>query len=169
LSSRAPRATETKNHADRIAFTVNRNGFGEIWLMNGDRTDRHRLTPEAPAGTDASGSTSPSWSPDGRRIVYMSSGEETADDPSDVEIYVMRADGDQVRRLTADRILDADRPGPRTDAASHSLTRRAGERSGQMSSSSRSRSPAGGERRSRIILPARGRSLISARPGRRGD
>ncbi len=40
----------------------------------------------------------PAWSPDGRRIAFMSPGEST--EGSQYDIYVMNADGTDVRRLT---------------------------------------------------------------------
>jgi hypothetical protein len=89
-----------------IAFTVNRDGFGQIWLMDGNGANRRRLTAGAPAGTDASGSTSPAWSPDGSRIAFASSGAAVREDPEAIEIYVMAADGTGERRLTADRVAD---------------------------------------------------------------
>jgi Tol biopolymer transport system component len=94
-------------HTGTIAFTVNRSGFGEIWLMDSDGRNRVQLTEPSRPEVDASGSTSPAWSPDGTLIAYSSSGEATREDQRDLEIYVMRADGSETRRLTNDQILDA--------------------------------------------------------------
>jgi TolB protein len=94
--------------AGRIAFTVNVNGYGEIWLRDAAGAGRTRLTAPPPSEvTDAPGSTSPAWSPDGRWIAFESSGAATREDPRDLEIYVMRPDGSGIRRLTSDSILDA--------------------------------------------------------------
>jgi Tol biopolymer transport system component len=90
-----------------IVFTVNRSGFGEIWVMDSDGHNRIQLTEPSPPEVDASGSTSPAWSPDGRLIAYASSGEAVEEDQGDVEIYVMSADGGERRRLTDDEIHDA--------------------------------------------------------------
>lgn len=90
-----------------IAFTVNRSGFGEIWVMDSDGRDRVRLTARGRPETDASGGTSPAWSPDGTLLAYASSGDAVAEDQRDVEIYVMRADGSGKRRLTNDPVHDA--------------------------------------------------------------
>jgi TolB protein len=89
-----------------IAFTVNRDGFGEIWVMNADGGNRRQLTESGAAAVDASGSGSPAWSPDGELIAYSSSGEAVAEDQRDLDIYVMRADGSEMRRLTSDRVPD---------------------------------------------------------------
>ena len=93
-------------HRSAIAFTVIDDGFGEIWLMDSDGGNPIRLTPPGPPGTDASGSTSPAWSPDGDHIAFVSSGEGVVEDQRLLEIYVMRADGSESRRLTTDRALD---------------------------------------------------------------
>lgn len=91
----------------RIAFTVNRSGFGEIWVMNSDGGNRTRLTTAGEAPTDAAGSTSPAWSPNGELIAFASTGDAREEDQLDFEIYVMRADGEEPQRLTNDRVLDA--------------------------------------------------------------
>jgi Tol biopolymer transport system component len=96
----------TRRHPGTIAFTVNRSGWGEIWVMDPDGSDRMRLTALARPQTDASGNTSPAWSPDGRFIAFASSGEAIREDQRDVEIYTMRADGSERRRLTNDHVLD---------------------------------------------------------------
>lgn len=93
-------------HGAAIAFTVNDDGFGEIWLMDSDGANPIRLTSPAAPGTDASGSTSPAWSPDGSRIAFASSGEGVVEDQRLLEIYTMSADGSDMRRLTNDRALD---------------------------------------------------------------
>jgi TolB protein len=93
--------------AGEIAFTVNRDGFGEIWVMDPDGGNRRQLTESPGAAVDASGSGSPAWSPDGTLIAYASSGEAVAEDQRDLDIYVMRADGSDSRRLTYDRVPDS--------------------------------------------------------------
>jgi Tol biopolymer transport system component len=55
-----------------IAFTVKRDGFGEIWVMDADGGNRKQLTDSAEPAVDASGSGSPAWSPDGTLIAYAS-------------------------------------------------------------------------------------------------
>jgi Tol biopolymer transport system component len=91
---------------DTIAFTVKRDGFGEIWVMDPDGGNRRQLTESPGAAVDASGSGNPAWSPDGKLIAYASSGEAVAEDQRDLDIYVMQADGSERRRLTNDRVPD---------------------------------------------------------------
>jgi TolB protein len=59
-----------------------------VWVANADGTSPRRLTKEP--GIDVS----PSWSPDGKRLAFVSN---RAGSP---QIYVMQADGTNVRRLT---------------------------------------------------------------------
>jgi TolB protein len=87
---------------DRISFTSNRDGDYEIYTMKTDGTDLRRLT-HSP-GNDAHNN----WSPDGKWIVFASNRGGFKDEavlhpfnpqPSG-DIYVMRADGSDVRLLT---------------------------------------------------------------------
>jgi TolB protein len=69
-------------HGDRII------NF-DIYVMNGDGSDPQRLTRQP--GVE----TSPSWSPDGRELIY-----EGIDVGEDSEIFVMKANGRAQRVLT---------------------------------------------------------------------
>jgi len=89
----------------QFVFTVNRDGWGEIWLMDEAGNERRRLTDKAPRG-DASGSTSPEWSPDGKRIAFVSTGDARAEGQEAEEIYVMDADGGNATRLTSNDVPD---------------------------------------------------------------
>jgi TolB protein len=85
---------------DLIAFTRCREldscqRGSDIWLMKPDATGLQRIT------RDGSRNTSPSWSPDGRRIAFVSSRNGID------QIWTMNADGSGTRRLTAPRGLDA--------------------------------------------------------------
>ncbi len=68
--------------AGRIAFVSSRDGNPEIYTINTDGTDLTRLT------NDPAIDEGPAWSPDGRRIAFVRKSE----------IYLMNADGSNVRR-----------------------------------------------------------------------
>jgi TolB protein len=91
-----------------IVFAVNRDGWNEIWVMDEDGGNRRRLTVPRPTGVDAAGNTSPAWSPNGDRIAFVSSGDETAEDENRHELYVMGADGGDAEQLTKNESLDGD-------------------------------------------------------------
>jgi Tol biopolymer transport system component len=75
----------------RIAFVSDQSGAFEIWICQGDGSDRQPLTSFRGPITDL-----PSWSPDGLRIAFHSRPEGTAD------IYVIEAEGGAPRRLTTE-------------------------------------------------------------------
>jgi Tol biopolymer transport system component len=93
--------------AGSIVFTVNRGGHQEIWTMDTDGGNRRQLTEPGDPGADASGSAQPAWSPDRSLIAYASSGDAGDEDQDEWEIFVMRADGSERRRLTNDHAFDA--------------------------------------------------------------
>jgi Tol biopolymer transport system component len=68
---------------------------GDIWKIKADGTGLQNLTPDSP-GND----THPSFSRDGREIVFRSSRSGS------FELYVMNSDGSNVRRLTNDAAND---------------------------------------------------------------
>ena len=72
----------------RIAFTSNRDGNQEVYLMSADGGDQINLT------NDAGGDTGPWWSPDGERIAFVSERDGFLD------IYIMNADGSELQQLT---------------------------------------------------------------------
>ena len=80
----------------RIAFVSRRDGDSDsddphLYVMNEDGTEQERLT-----SPDGAAEFRPAWSPDGTRIAF----EATVDVESD--IYVVRADGSALTRLTTD-------------------------------------------------------------------
>lgn len=93
---------------DLIVFTSMRDGDLEIYTMRGDGTDVRRLTHRP--GYDGG----PFFSPDGTKIVYRAHYPDTPEElaeyrrllaqglirPSQVEIYVMDADGSNQRKVT---------------------------------------------------------------------
>jgi Tol biopolymer transport system component len=93
---------------DRIAFTSDRDGDYEIYSIRPDGTDLRRLT-RSP-GNDAHNA----WSSDGEWIAFTSARggfkDEAVLHPYNPQpygdLYVMRADGSDVRSLTDDQFED---------------------------------------------------------------
>jgi len=81
-------------HAGRIAFTSDRDGDAEIYVMNPGGGDVRQLTRNRVVDRD------PAWAPpvpgQPARLAFVSSRDGAG------EVYVMRADGRAVRRLTSD-------------------------------------------------------------------
>ena len=79
----------------RIAFTSNRTGNDEIWVMNADGGNQVNLT-LSPKSSDRF----PSWSSDGKFIAFVSdrSGRE--------EIWIMNSDGTGQKQLTFGGCID---------------------------------------------------------------
>ena len=76
----------------KIAFTSNRDGNDEIYLMNTDGTNQINLT-NSPASD-----WYPDWSPDGEKIIFGSYSDPN--NPHDEDIWVINADGSDRKRLT---------------------------------------------------------------------
>ena len=72
---------------EKIAFSSNRNGNWEIYLMDPDGSRQERLT------RNSAGDYSPVWSPTGEHILFVSDRDGARD------LYMMDADGSRVRRV----------------------------------------------------------------------
>ena len=94
----------------RIAFESNRDGHFnmpgglpayEIYVMDADGGNQQNLT------NDPNDDWAPSWSPDGKRIVFNSNRDGNRDgNRNNYEIYVMDADGGNQQRLTDNDFYD---------------------------------------------------------------
>jgi len=81
----------------QIAFASNRDGNWEIYVMDVDGGNQRNLS------NNRSDDRDPSWSPDGKRIVFFSNRDGHAIDGRPTsEIYVMDADGSNPQNLTND-------------------------------------------------------------------
>ena len=73
-------------------------GSSQIFVANSDGSNQKQLTttisPRLWPGWPPDGNSEPQWTPDGKKIVYVSSENERA------EIFIMNADGSKQRRLT---------------------------------------------------------------------
>ena len=78
----------------KIAFTSDRDGNFEIYVMNPDGTGQTRLT------ENSAGDSQPSWSPDASKIAFSS------DRDGDPEIYTMNSDGTDVTKLSDNNVPD---------------------------------------------------------------
>jgi hypothetical protein len=78
-------------------------GDEELYVMNSDGTNVRQLT------SNADFDSAPSWSPDGKRILFERALAGTFTpgvEAQEKDVYVMRADGSHVRRLTDSPGLD---------------------------------------------------------------
>jgi Tol biopolymer transport system component len=96
-NSAGPNNTEATISPDgmRIAFTSNRDGNQEIYVINADGSNPRNLT------NNPASDSSPAWSPDGTRIAFVS------DRDGNSEIYSMSAaDGASLARHTSNTFAD---------------------------------------------------------------
>jgi Tol biopolymer transport system component len=79
----------------RIVFVSNRTtgGKSSLWVMNGDGSDQHRLTPRDFVWNELS----PVWSPDGKRLLFQADRDVPV---GNRELYVMNVDSSGLERLT---------------------------------------------------------------------
>ena len=84
-----------------IAFSSNRDGNNEVYVMNPDGSDQTRLTIES------RGDARPDVSPNGQQVAFQSNRITGANPTGDLEIFVMNADGSDVRQLTVNGAEDS--------------------------------------------------------------
>lgn len=84
-----PTATVTSGPRGFVVFHSEYTGNFEIWRMRITGTGLQQLTNHPERDIE------PSWSPDGSKIVFASG----RDDPLDMELYIMNADGSDQHRL----------------------------------------------------------------------
>ena len=86
----------------QIAFSSERDGNTEIYVMAADGKNQRRLT------NNPASDHSPSWSPDGKRIAFVSrrDGHFIGEGGLSSEIYVMDADGGNQQNLTDNDFYD---------------------------------------------------------------
>lgn len=75
------------------SFTEAQGAFDRIFTMDADGTNKKNLK---------NGVSSPAWSPNGRRIAFVSIAP-----PENADIFTMKVDGTDVRRLTRSRAFDS--------------------------------------------------------------
>ncbi len=88
--------TGTAAAQNKIAFETDRDGYGEIYVMDADGTNQINRT------IDPGDDRAPSWSLDYTKIVFDSFRDGNR------EIYVMDADGTNQIRLTTDPASDVE-------------------------------------------------------------
>jgi Tol biopolymer transport system component len=87
-----------------IAFMSIREGYCSVFRMDADGNNQINLTPLDPSvNPSAWCSRAPAWSADGQQIYFMSSRT------SQNQVYVMNADGSNVRQLTSDGLSGSPR------------------------------------------------------------
>jgi len=95
----------------KIAFSSEREGHVEIYVMDPDGSNPQRLTRTLTGGKDSAG---PNWSPDGKRIVFASNRDRDISDQAEnrelYDIYAMDSDGSNVTRLTYSGGFGSDNP-----------------------------------------------------------
>jgi Tol biopolymer transport system component len=95
---------DTRGHSDwsvkdLITFDMGGSFMHDIYTMNLDGSGLQKIT----AGDNAQGQ---SFSPDGEWIAYTAYTDVANKDTSSCEIYIMRVDGSEKRRLTENKYCD---------------------------------------------------------------
>jgi Tol biopolymer transport system component len=83
-----------------ILFSSKRDGDFDIYVMDADGGNVRQLTKNEAEGANEADDGSPSWSPDGERIAFLSTRDHEGDGFDSEELYVMDGDGSGQSRLT---------------------------------------------------------------------
>jgi len=77
----------------------------DIWVMDADGSNKRRLT------NNGATNWSPSWHPDGRRIVFSSNMDDWHEDRQtfghNFELYLINVDGTGIERITCNNVFDS--------------------------------------------------------------
>lgn len=79
------------NHTNITPITCR----SDVYVMNADGSNKTNIT------RNGSSNLSPSWSPDGKKLVFASAAAFSFQEPSAINIFVINADGTGLNRLTA--------------------------------------------------------------------
>ncbi|HEX2978880.1 MAG TPA: protein kinase, partial [Anaerolineaceae bacterium] len=93
LTPPQPSPTPLGGGYSEIAFSSNRTGNYQIWIMNADGTHQRQLT------NLPDGACQPAWSPDGIKLSFISPCGGRKDLYPGASIYTMDADGSNITRL----------------------------------------------------------------------
>jgi TolB protein len=85
-----------------IVFVSMRDGIEDIYIMDPDGSNVRRVTVTEPVEGEERGSWVPAWAPDRSQIAFASN----RDDGGSANLYVVDADGSNLRRLTNHEGLD---------------------------------------------------------------
>jgi Tol biopolymer transport system component len=91
---------------EAIAFASSRDGDFEIYTMRPDGSDVRQLTRNEETDDNEMRDDRPLWSPDGSRIAFASTRDHGRGGVEVEDLYVMRADGAEQRRLTENDTAD---------------------------------------------------------------
>ena len=90
----------------KIVYASGVGGSSGIWVMRADGSNQHQLAgcaPAAPSPCATGDDWGPTWSPDGKQIVFLRDLQSLG--ISDRPVYVMDADGSHQHRITTAPIL----------------------------------------------------------------
>ena len=89
-----------------IAFSSNRGGDFDIYVMRPNGSGVRLVTRDEPQGRVEADDYEPAWSRDGRRIAFTSTRDHPGDGVTSNEIYIVGVDGGGLRRLTSNELSE---------------------------------------------------------------